>query len=220
MAELLDKLPPRTALVQVARDFHARGWMSGTAGNLSVRSAPDRFWITASAQPKGRLQEHDFLEVAVSDGEVLKRLGTDLKPSAETAIHGVIYALFPQVHACLHVHSVDACIASERAGPVDRTIPLPRIEMLKGLGIWDPQPDARLEMFENLPAVADIAAAIRERFAGTPPMVPALMIRGHGATVWGESLQQAYDRVECLEFLFAFMARCGPQGAPTGGRPL
>lgn len=207
MAELLDKLPPRTALVQVARDFHARGWMAGTAGNLSVRSAADRFWITASGQPKGRLQEHDFLEVAVADGEVLKRLGTDLKPSAETAIHRTLYELLPEAQACLHVHSVDACVVSERAPTDADALPLPEIEMLKGLGIWETPAGAALPMFANLPVVADIAAAIRARLSAEPPRVPALMIRGHGATVWGESLQQAYDRVECLEFLFAFLAR-------------
>jgi len=212
LAEILDKLPPRTALVQVARDFHARGWMAGTAGNLSIRSGAERFWITASGQPKGRLQEHDFLEVNVADGEVLKRLGTDLSPSAETAIHRAVYAQFPHAQACLHVHSADACVVSERVAPEQRAIPLPAIEMLKGLGIWEAQPDAHLEVFANAPNVADIAAAIQERFSAHAPAVPGLMIRGHGATVWGESLQQAYDRVECLEFLFTYLVRCGPAG--------
>jgi ribulose-5-phosphate 4-epimerase/fuculose-1-phosphate aldolase len=38
VARTLDDLPPRTALTEIAHDFHARGWMLGTAGNLS---APD-----------------------------------------------------------------------------------------------------------------------------------------------------------------------------------
>ena len=43
MAKTLNDLPPRAALVEIARDFHARGWMSGTAGNLSVRADDGNF---------------------------------------------------------------------------------------------------------------------------------------------------------------------------------
>ena len=55
MANSLDELHPRAALVEIARDFHARGWMAGTAGNLSAREDENHFWITASGKPKGRL---------------------------------------------------------------------------------------------------------------------------------------------------------------------
>jgi len=61
MARSLDDLKPRAALVEIARDFHARGWMAGTAGNLSARADDGHFWITASGKPKGRLEENDFL---------------------------------------------------------------------------------------------------------------------------------------------------------------
>ena len=41
----------------------------------------------------------------------------------------------------------------------------------------------------------------------TPPPLSALMVRGHGATVWGAGLQQAYNRFECLEFILSYLAR-------------
>ena len=102
MAQTLNDLPLRSALVEIARDFHARGWMAGTAGNLSVREDDNHFWITASGMPKGRLQETDFLLVRVKDGEVVERVRPDNKPSAETSIHRAIYAQFPAARACLH----------------------------------------------------------------------------------------------------------------------
>jgi len=34
-----------------------------------------------------------------------------------------------------------------------------------------------------------------------------LMIKDHGITVWGNDLQQAYNRIEILEFIMSFMAR-------------
>lgn len=202
----LDDLPPRAALVEVARDFHARGWMAATAGNLSVREESDHFWITASGRAKGRLEERDFLLMSVAGGEVVDAVDAGHKPSAETAIHRAVYRLFPAAGACLHVHTVDACLVGERA-PRGDSLRLAPIEMLKAFDIWQDNPSVDLPLFPNHLQVAAIAADIEARFRARPPALTALLIRGHGATVWGESLQQAYNRLEALEFILAYMAR-------------
>ena len=207
MAKTLNNLPPRTALVEVARDFHQRGWMSGTAGNLSVRADAEHFWITASGVPKGQLEEGDFLLVRIQDGEVVERAAPGNKPSAETAIHRTIYSLFPDAQACLHGHSVDGCLVSGRAKRAAKALRLPAIEMLKGFDIWQQNPKVDLPLFENHLDVARIAKEIEARFRKTKPPLSALMIRAHGATVWGAGPQEAYNRFECLEFLFSYAAR-------------
>lgn len=207
MAKTLNDLPPRAALVEVARDFHQRGWMSGTAGNLSVRTDDNNFWITASGRPKGMLDESDFLLVRIQDGEVVERAAPGNKPSAETVIHRAIYALFPDARACLHGHSVDGCLVSGRAKRAAKVLRLPAIEMLKGFDIWKQNPKVDLPLFENTLEVTKIATEIGKRLGKTPPALSALMIRGHGATVWGHGLQEAYNRFECLEFILSVAAR-------------
>lgn len=206
MANTLDQLTPRAALIEIARDFHARGWMAGTAGNLSAREDDGSFWITASGKPKGRLEENDFLLMAIADGKVIEHSG-NAKPSAETAIHRSLYQCFPEARACLHVHSVDACLAAAPTPAAADSLPLPPLEMLKGLGIWEEQPRAVLPLFENFLEVGTIAAAISLRFKQSSPQVPALMVRGHGITVWGGGLQETYNRVEVLEFIMSYLAR-------------
>jgi methylthioribulose-1-phosphate dehydratase len=207
MAKTLNDLPPRTALVEIARDFHARGWMSGTAGNLSARADAEHFWITASGMPKGRLEARDFLLVRIQDGEIVERAAAGNTPSAETAIHRTIYALFTDAQACLHGHSVDGCLVSGRAKRGAKALRLPGIEMLKGFDIWQQNPKADLPLFENHLDVARIAKEIEARFRKAKPPLSALMIRAHGQTVWGAGLQEAYNRFECLEFLFGYAAR-------------
>jgi methylthioribulose-1-phosphate dehydratase len=207
MAQTLDDPPPRAALAEIARDFHARGWMAGTAGNLSARADDDHFWITASGMPKGRLDDLDFLLVRVTDGEVVERVRPDNKPSAETAIHRALYALFPGARACLHGHVVQAAVAADRAKKGARSLRLPPIEMIKGFDIWQQNPKVDLPLFENHLDVTKIAKDIETRFKKTKPAVTALMVRAHGPTVWGASLQEAYNRFEILEYLLRYQAQ-------------
>lgn len=207
MASSLDDLEPRAALVDVARDFHARGWMNGTAGNLSVRADPDHFWITASGKPKGRLDEDDFLLVRVQDGDIVEKRRASDRPSAETSIHAALYRLFPGSRACLHGHTLHAVLAAGRAKQGARALRLPPVEMIKGFEIWQQKPKVDLPLFDNTLDVTRIAADIEKRFRKAPPPLSALMIRDHGPTVWGDRLQQAYNRFECLEFVLGVLAR-------------
>ena len=224
MAESFDDRSPRSALVEIARDFHARGWMAGTAGNLSAREDDGHFWITASGKPKGRLDENDFLLVRVKDGAVVEKRRAEDKPSAETSIHAALYRLYPEARATLHGHSVEAMRAAVRVKPQARhprraalaSIPsakkganalrLPAIEMIKGFDIWQQNPKVDLPLFENHLDVARIAKEIEARFKKSKPAVTALLIRDHGPTVWGRSLQEAYNRFEILDFLLRYAA--------------
>ncbi len=209
MAELFDQLTTRRALAKIGKDFHRRGWMAGTAGNLSARSASAEgcFWITSSGLPKGQLDSHDFILVDYQSNKINQRFYDHARPSAETCIHSAIYNLFPHARACFHIHSVDACITASRISSGQQHMPLPPLEMIKGLDIWQQNPEVSLSLFDNLLDIEDISRQILTRFRDRPPVIPALMIRDHGMTVWGNSLQQTYNRVEIIEFIISYMAQ-------------
>lgn len=175
--------------------------MVGTAGNLSAKASDDSFWITASGKSKGKLQPTDFVRVNLQGALVESPLAQH-RPSAETSIHQAIYSLFPQVQACFHVHSVEANLVSRWA--VGDRLPLPPIEMIKGLGIWDENPDVAIPVFKNHPQVPQIAEEIRDRFSQVPPVIPALLIADHGVTVWAESTEMATNYLEVAEYLFRY----------------
>ncbi|MCF6217511.1 MAG: methylthioribulose 1-phosphate dehydratase [Gammaproteobacteria bacterium] len=212
MATLFDQFETRDALAKMGKIFHSRGWMAGTAGNLSARDnkQADSFWITASGKPKGALAEDDFLRLAMTNGQVIESTSSDDKPSAEVAIHQVIYRLFPEACCCLHVHTVDACIATQ--GCHEPSLQLPPLEMIKGMGVWLQSPEVRLPLFDNRLEVTRIATEIEQSFMQQSPDISALMIRQHGLTVWGDSLQQAYNRLEIMEFIMSYVARVQQHG--------
>ncbi|OUL37114.1 methylthioribulose-1-phosphate dehydratase [Nostoc sp. T09] len=191
----------RLELINTARSFYQQGWMVGTAGNLSVRLSDGSFWITASGRSKGELLPSDFVRV-YPNGKV-EESSTDLKPSAETAIHQILYTLFPEIQACYHIHSIESNLVS-RFVQEDRLL-LPPLEMLKGLGIYEQNPCCVIPIFANHLQVSRIAAEIQERFATTPPQIPALLIRDHGVTVWASSPTVARNYIEIVEYIFRYM---------------
>ncbi len=149
MAYTFDELAPREALVKIAKTFHQRGWMFGTAGNLSVRLNPRQMIITASGKPKGQLQNTDFLQVDIEDAKIVESSDATNTPSAETKIHQVLYQLFPKINACLHVHSVQASLVTANMPSDMNAISLANLEMIKGFDIWQQTPNVSLAVFEN-----------------------------------------------------------------------
>lgn len=192
----------RDTLIAAAKHFYDCGWMVGTAGNLSARLPDGSLWITASGCSKGQLTPLDFIRLH-TDGNILESPNPALRPSAETSIHLAIYNCFPQAQACYHVHSIEAKLVSRFTE--DDTLPLPPIEMLKGLGVWEENPKVAMPLFANYLDVGRIAAEIGARFRISPPPVPALLIRDHGITVWADSPSAAYNYVELVEYIFRYM---------------
>jgi methylthioribulose-1-phosphate dehydratase len=193
----------RSDLVTAAKYFHQRGWMLGTAGNLSARLSDGSFWITASGKSKGELGKLDFIRL-FPDGAVEKPTD-DLKPSAETSIHQAIYDTVPEAMACYHVHSIDANLVSNFTEDIE--LPLPQLEMIKGLGIWEENPRVTMPLFANHLDVPKIGQEIAERFSVKTPAIPALLIRNHGVTVWGRSTEEARNRIELVEYIFSYMVQ-------------
>lgn len=200
---------PRQSLIHASRQFYQLGWMAGTAGNLSVKMPDHSFWITASGKQKGKLVAEDFVRISLT-GEVLENPSPQNKPSAETSIHQAIYSLFPEANACYHVHSVEAKLVSNFID--HEKLPLPPIEMLKGLGIWEENPKVYMPVFENYLEVPRIAENIMQRFKKITPDVPALLIRNHGVTVWAASPESAENHIELAEYIFRYIVAARQAG--------
>jgi methylthioribulose-1-phosphate dehydratase len=201
-------LDPRSELIAAASHFYRQGWMVGTAGNLSARLEDGSFWITASGRSKGQLEPKDFVRVD-PQGQAIDRGAEDAKPSAETAIHQALYGLFPKAQACYHVHSIEANLASRLVE--GDLLPLPPLEMLKGLGVWEENPQCTMPVFDNHFEVPQIAADIEHRFKTEVPKLPALLIRDHGVTVWANSTEAAFHAIELVEYIFRYLIAARPE---------
>jgi len=183
------------AIVRAGRRMDQRGWVPGTAGNISVRLDVDRLAITRSGGHKGFLDAGSVMQVDLA--------GTPLTPaaksSAETLLHCQIYRLNPNVGAVVHGHSVAGTVLSmAQPGPI-------RLAGYEVLKVFEHQSthDTVLDLpvFDNDQDIARLAALAEPTIAAGSPL--GYLIRGHGVYVWGADMDMALARLEGLEFLLA-----------------
>jgi methylthioribulose-1-phosphate dehydratase len=181
------------AIVASGRRLDSRGLAPATSGNYSVRVDARRIAVTVSGRHKGRLTRDDVMLVDDKGGALENK-----KPSAETGLHTLVYELFPQVNAVLHVHSVPVVT---RHLPTATEVVLRDYEMLKAFpGITTHETVVGIPIFANSQNIPALAQEVRDRLRnGAAP--PAYLIRGHGAYGWGRDMEEAERVIEALEHL-------------------
>jgi methylthioribulose-1-phosphate dehydratase len=178
--------------------YAGQGWMPGTAGNLStvVGRRPLRLAVTASGRDKARLRAHDVVLVG-GDGAPVAPAAGPAAPSAEAALHARIAAV-AGAGAVVHVHVLAAVVAAERWPD---GVPLVDLEMLKGLGRGAHGDRVVIPVVPNDQDMTVLGDAFEATF---DPATPALVVARHGLYVWGDDLDQARTRTECVEWLLRF----------------
>jgi methylthioribulose-1-phosphate dehydratase len=183
------------AIVAAGRRMDQRGWVPATAGNISVRLAPNRLAITRSGVHKGLLAADDVIAVGL-DGLPLTSWG---RPSAETLLHCQLYRLFPHVGAVVHGHSVPATVLSMLLpGPALTLAGYEVLKAFQGQTTHDTAVD--LPLVDNDQDIARLAGVVEPLLPHSPA---GYLIRGHGTYVWGPDMDVALARFEALEFLLA-----------------
>jgi methylthioribulose-1-phosphate dehydratase len=191
----------KASLCATARWCYAQGWVPATSGNFSVRAGAS-IWITPSGLDKGALLPADLLEVNL-EGRA-PREGP--KPSAETALHAVLYRERKEAAAILHVHSIWNTILSERFAAIGY-LPLEGYELLKALsGVSTHIHLERVPVIENSQDYAALSRDLEETLRSHPAAHGVLLNR-HGLYTWGQSVAEARRHLEALEFLFEVEGR-------------
>lgn len=180
----------------MGRRFDARGLAAATSGNYSARLADRSLLVTRSGRHKGRLGGEDFLRLA-ADGTAIDA-GT---PSAEAALHVMLYAQCPAVNAVLHWHSPIA-VGLSRADGGD-SWRFDGHEMLKAFpGVTTHATARTIPLVDNSQDMAEIIGAVAPLLEA-PDAAPAFMIRSHGLYSWGRDVDEAERIAEAVEWLLA-----------------
>ena len=169
----------RQELVKFCRMLYDRQLTVSAGGNMSVRFG-DRVLITPSGVNKGLVSEEDLVLMDIK-GNVI----SGGKPSIEHKFHLALYKANPEVNAVVHCHPLYCLVLATRGEEINSTL------TPEGVLLLDVVPTVRYET----PGSDALVKAVAEHADA-----PAMILAKHGAITQGRSLEEAYNRMEELEF--------------------
>lgn len=186
------------AIALAAKDLAALGWTPATSSNFSMRVDNAHAAITISGRDKGKLGRADIMLIDLSGHAV----GTDARPSAETALHTQVYRHWPEMQVVLHTHSRTQSVAS-RLFATQGVIRLEGWELQKAItGFHTHESVLEIPVFPNTQHMPELVAQVDAWLDAGKPL-HAYLIDGHGIYTWGHDMAETRRHLEALEFLLA-----------------
>jgi methylthioribulose-1-phosphate dehydratase len=199
---LPDSIPPdlfaarADTIANAARELALAGWTPATSSNFSMRIDAGHAAITVSGRDKGKLTRNDIMLVDMQG----RAVGTDARPSAETALHTQVYRRIPASTAVLHTHSRTQSVASRLYAQAG-TVRLEGWELQKAIvGHTTHESVLEIPVFPNTQHMPELVARVDAWLDAGKPLA-AYLIDGHGIYTWGRDMAEARRHLEALEFL-------------------
>ncbi len=174
----VEELAARRDMITLIRRSYKQGLFTASHGTYSVRLSDGSFIITPFGLDRAYLEEDDLVRVKAG----MKEMGKI--PSRAVTLHEKIYAYNPEISAILLAHPVHAMAFAVTDTKFDpRTIPESYI-LLR---------DVKRISYEEYYSQQD---QIAEYFGEA---TPAAMVENNCVIVTGNTLLQAFDRLEVME---------------------
>lgn len=198
MTRCLDEARLREEICATGASLHARGYTTGTAGNISAR-LDDGWLITPTDACLGKLDPARLAKVSAGNEWV-----SGDKPSKTLALHRGIYERNAQARCVLHTHSTHL-VALTLAGVASPDAVLPPITPYQVMKIG------------RVPLIAYArpgAAGVAEQVAALAAQVRGVLLERLGPVVWAPGVTQAAHALEELEETARLWLMLNPRPAP------
>jgi L-fuculose-phosphate aldolase len=175
-------LHPRDEIIEIINRIYQNGMTTTSGGNLSILDEDASIWITPRGVDKGTLKPEDIVRV-FPDGSTE---GTH-EPSSELPFHKAVYEARQDIKAVVHAHPPAlVSFAITRKIPDTRIVPKAS-EMCGTVGYAK----------YALPGSGKLGEVIAEVFKQNKNTA---LMENHGIVTVGNSLMQAFQRLETLDF--------------------
>lgn len=170
-------------ILETAQALVRKGFLMATGGNLSLRIPGQKaFAITPSNYDYFQMTAED---ICVLDFE-LNRLEGHLKPSVESAMHGAVYRVRPDVNAIIHTHQAYVSALTLIKAPIP--------------ALFDEQARFLGRSVDIIPYAPSGTGLLKNAVAKhVKNHNNAFMMQNHGALVFGHDMERAVHNVEILE---------------------
>ena len=189
----------RKQICAIGERIYSNGFVAANDGNISVRMG-DEVLCTPTGVSKGYMTPDMICKVNM-EGEVLETNGKN-RPSSEIKMHLRVYKERLDVKAVVHAHPPFGTAYAVMDRPLDRPL-IPESVILLGS-----VPVARY----GTPSTEEIPDAVSEYLQD----YDAVLLQNHGALTCGSELEEAYHKMESLEFYAKITFICDMLGEPKG----
>jgi L-fuculose-phosphate aldolase len=186
----------RRDLVLFSKLLHRLGFMPGTSGNLSIRLDQQRLLITPTGCSKFLLTAADMVIIDL-DG---RHLEGSRHATSEATMHLAVYQHRDDVRAVIHSHPPIATAFACAGRGLDEMLCQ---EAVMTLGI--------------VPLAQYATTGTGEVAASLIPFLPfhdAILLANHGAVSYGDTLLEAFQKMETVEHLAQIALVAHQLGAP------
>jgi L-fuculose-phosphate aldolase len=172
----------RREIIEIGKKAYDKDFVTATDGNISARVMGDRFLITPSGSCLGELKPEQLVYVDIN-GNILTGRG---KPTTELPMHLTAYKERPDIDAVIHAHP-PVTTGLTVAGQSLAHCVIPEVVLIFGTiptsEYATPTTPEGADVIKNL--IRDYDAIILDR---------------HGTLTVGKSIQDAYRKLEKVEY--------------------
>lgn len=169
-------------IVEMGRRMYAKGFVAANDGNISCRTGPNEVICTPTGVSKGFLTPNMLVTVDMK-GKVLS--GT-MTPSSEIKMHLRVYNEKPEILAVTHAHPIAATSFAIAGIPLDKAVLPEQVVILGSV------PIAKYALTGSQEVPDSIAPYLKD--------YNAVLLANHGALTWGRSIEEAFFRLEEVEY--------------------
>ena len=187
---------PSDQIVEFMQRIYDYGMTTTSGGNLSIIDSDKNMWISPSGVDKGTLRRDNIMCVK-ADGEIVGRH----RPSVEYPFHRDVYKLRSDVGAILHAHP-PALVSFSVAGKIPNTMVHPDAYEVcgkVGFAVYD------------VPGSDELGKKVSAPFKEGSNTV---IMENHGTCVCADSMEEAFQRFETLDFTARLLNNAIRLGTP------
>ncbi|MGH7273394.1 MAG: methylthioribulose 1-phosphate dehydratase [Nitrospiria bacterium] len=202
MRRRLPKQDLRKLLCELLRLFYAKGWVSGTGGGICSTVGKKAVLMAPTGVHKERVTPPDLFVVDPLSGDIIR-------PSRNRSLrlsecNPIFCAIINRRGAgsVMHSHALSAVLAADLADRSDHIV-FQGLEMLKGLRGASNLDKHPVPVIQNTTREPDLIEQVQEVISRTDfARSYAILVRDHGAYIWGQDLWETKRHAEIYHFLF------------------
>ncbi|MEK7747551.1 MAG: methylthioribulose 1-phosphate dehydratase [Nitrospirota bacterium] len=198
----------RSLICEFLRLFYSNGWVTGTGGGICASFEKDQFLIAPTGVHKERIKPSDLFTVDSTNGSVT------CSPKAKTLRLSECAPIFCEIirqrgaGAVMHSHALPTVLAADISSEKDQLL-ISGLEMLKGIANENNKSQHLIPIVENTMYERELCEVVSSALRSdlfTKSF--CLLVRDHGAYIWGKDIWEAKRHAEVYHFLFeATLAR-------------